>query len=130
MKKTIDIKELEKSCPQFELLSNWVPRKIITEINKERNVLRITNPKHNYGCIVVGFEIFGYLLDTPLFSIKLNSAHPKFECVGALSSIDVYIERYGLLNGNEIEFFNETKEYLKPIYRQKKLERILNEESI
>ena len=125
MKKVIDIQAIENSCPPFELIRNWVPRKIVTEINTQRNYNIINNIY--YMCFVVGFEIFSYLLDTELFNMSQNVEHTDFEYVGALSGMDVYIERYGLLRGNEIEFFSETKDYLKPIIREKKLKRILHE---
>lgn len=122
----IDLKKLEGECPQGELLSSFVPRRIITEFIKERNKNQL------FTKVVVGLEIEIYLMDTSGYmfrDIAIEWSNINIlEEVGKIMGVSVYRDNTYQIKSDEFFLFDNednlpfTKQYL----RGKKLERILN----
>lgn len=119
----IDIELYKKECPKYELHSNWVPRRIMTELIKQRSM----NATH-YGKIVVGFDVLLYLEDMAGFNIRpIDFKSSYLEWVGSFSGWDVYKDNTWQMKSDEVFLFNEEYEipFMKSYQRKKKLERIL-----
>jgi len=103
-------------------------RKIITILVRHRNEL-IIETSQNYNNILVGINLYTEISDNSSFyKGRPNTKLHKFEQVGILCGIDVFIESYGLLKPNQYIFFNDIGHLLSEIkkyQRDKKLERIL-----
>lgn len=122
----INIKEIENNKPSVALL-DYMPRKIITEINKTRNIY--LQQGNYYDKCVVGLDIILYLEDSNSFILTFSD-NQELEYVGNLMGIKIYRDNTYKIKGNELFFFDDENQlpFRKSYQRMKKLERILKDE--
>ena len=94
----IDIEKLEQDSSHV-ISSSDITRRIITSLMRHKNEI-IIETSRNYQCILVGSEIYERIMDNSAFhfsSLKIN----KFNHMGTLMGLDIFIESYGVLKPNQ-----------------------------
>lgn len=124
IKHKIDIENLGSE----QVLENLqtISRRIVTNIILESNKIFKSMPNYHSN-IVVGIEIMQYILDYSNFVVLTrNNTKRNIELIGHLHGINVYMINNDYVKSDEFMFFENIK-ILNIMFREKKLERILND---